>query len=114
MRANSGTRIVVAESSYRSNNNKQSCRFSFKIKNVVEFGFISRLFIFDYNNFNSFHPRLKFMMKIGGTSLNFFKLKIINRDGQLMFGWYHKPTFSDRILNYHSKHPIAQKRGVIN
>jgi len=54
------------------------------------------------------------MMKIGGTSLNFLKLKIINRDGQLMFGWYHKPTFSDRILNYHSKHPIAQKRGVIN
>jgi len=53
------------------------------------------------------------MMEIEGTSLNFLKLKIINRDGQLIFGWYYKSTFSGRILNYHSKHPIAQKRGVI-
>jgi len=46
------------------------------------------------NNFNSFQPRLKFTIEIGRTSLNFLELKIINRDDQLIFDWYHKPTFS--------------------
>jgi len=52
-------------------------------------------------------------MEIGKTSLNFLELKIINRDGQFIFDWYHKPTFLGRFLNYHSKHPISQKKGVI-
>jgi len=52
-------------------------------------------------------------MEIGGTSFNFLELKIINRDGQLIFDWYHKPTFSGKFLNYYSNHPISQKKGVI-
>jgi len=59
----------------------------------------------NYNNFNSFHPKLKFRIEIGETSFNSLELKIINRDGQLIFDWYHKPTFSGRFLNYHSKYP---------
>jgi len=65
------------------------------------------------NKFNAFHPRLKFTMEIGGTSLNFLEVSIINKNEQLMFDWYHKPTFSGRLLNYHSKHPMMHKRGVI-
>jgi len=61
------------------------------------------------NNFNPFHPRLKFTMEIGGTSLNFLESKIINRDGQLIFDWYHKLTFSGRFLNYYSKLDIPEE-----
>jgi len=65
------------------------------------------------NKFNAFHPRLKFTMEIGGTSLNFSEISILIRNRQLMFDWYHKPTFSRRLLNYHSKHSMMHKRGVI-
>jgi len=64
-------------------------------------------------NFNSFHPRLKFTLENGGTSLNFLELTMINRDGKLIFDWFHKPTYSGRLLNFHSKHPMSQKRGII-
>ena len=29
------------------------------------------------------------------------------------FDWYRKPTFSDRFLNFHSNHPLTQKKGTI-
>jgi len=31
----------------------------------------------------------------------------------MIFDWYQKPTFSGRILNYFSQHPVTQKRGVV-
>jgi len=63
--------------------------------------------------FNSFHPRLKFTLENGGNSLNFLELTMINRGGKLIFDWFHKPTYSGRLLNFHSKHPMSQKRGII-
>jgi len=63
--------------------------------------------------FNSFHSRLKFTMEVGSSQLNFLELTIINRNGFIIFDWYKKSIFSGRILNYHSQHPITQKRGVI-
>jgi len=65
------------------------------------------------HNFNSFHPRLKFTLKNGGASLNFLELTMINRDGKLIFDWFHKPTYSGRLLNFYSKRPMSQKRGII-
>jgi len=65
------------------------------------------------HNFNTFHPRLKFTLENGDTSLDFLELTMINRDGKLIFDWYHKPTYSGRLLNFHSKHPMSQKRDVI-
>jgi len=65
------------------------------------------------HNFNSFHPRLHFTMEVGGRELNFLDLTIINRRGQLMFNWYHKPTFSGRYLNFHSQHPFTHKKGTM-
>jgi len=65
------------------------------------------------HKFNSFHPRLKFTLENGGTSLDFLEITMINRDGKLIFDWYHKPTYSGRLLNFHSKHPLSQKRGII-
>jgi len=57
--------------------------------------------------FNSFHLRLKFTLENGGTSLDFLELTMINRDGKLIFDWYHKPTYPGRLLNFHSKHPMS-------
>jgi len=65
------------------------------------------------HNFNTFHPRLKFTLENDGTSLNFLEITMINRDGKLIFDWYHKPTYSGRLLNFYSKHPLSQKRGII-
>jgi len=65
------------------------------------------------HKFNSFHTRLKFTMEVGDRELNFLEVKIINRDGGMIFDWYHKPTFSGRFLNFWSQHPITHKKGVI-
>jgi len=62
------------------------------------------------HKFNSFHTRLKFTMEVGGKELNFLELKIINKDGEIIFDWYHKPSFSGRLLNFHSQHPIIHKK----
>jgi len=35
--------------------------------------------------FNSFHTRFKFTMEVGGKELNFLELKIINKDGEMIF-----------------------------
>jgi len=63
--------------------------------------------------FDFFRPKLKFTMKIGGILLNFLKLTFINRDRKLIFDWFHKPTFSGKFLNFHSKHPEIHKRDDI-
>ena len=63
--------------------------------------------------FNSFHPRLQFMIEIGGEKINFLDITLIKNDTKINIDWYHKPTFSGRYLNYLSLHPITQKRGTI-
>jgi len=65
------------------------------------------------NRFNSFHPRMQFTIEIGGNRLNFLDATIINDNNVLEFDWYMKPTFSGRMLNYLSNHPLTQKRGVV-
>jgi len=64
-------------------------------------------------SFNSFHPRLKFTLEIGGDVLNFLDLTLIKKEGRLIFNWYRKPTFSGRFLNFHSHHPFLHKKGTI-
>jgi len=65
------------------------------------------------DQFNSYHPRLKFTIEIGGDVINFLDLTLIKRDGKLMFSWYQKPTFSGRFLNFHSYHSFSHKKGTI-
>jgi hypothetical protein len=65
------------------------------------------------DNFNSFHPRLQFTIEIGNNRLNFLDTTIILNERSVEFDWYHKPTFSGRYLNFHSWHPVTQKRGVV-
>jgi len=65
------------------------------------------------SKFNSYHPRLKFTLEIGGSNLNFLDLTIIKKEGYLIFDWFQKPTFSGRYLNYSSQHPFTHKKGTI-
>ncbi|KYQ58861.1 hypothetical protein ALC60_02132, partial [Trachymyrmex zeteki] len=62
---------------------------------------------------NSFHPRLQFTLELSGEKLEFLDTTIIISNRKFVFNWYRKPTFSGRFLNFHSNHPIAQKKGTI-
>lgn len=67
--------------------------------------------------FNRFHPRLQFTLEQENNvfSLPFLDIKVIRQiDGTLLTDWYHKPTFSERFLNYYSEHPVQQKINIIN
>lgn len=68
------------------------------------------------STFNDYHPRLKFTLEIEkDNKLPFLDLLIIRQnDGHLITDWYHKPTFSERFLNYNSDHPQSQKINIIN
>jgi len=86
-----------------------SCIFYFTYVNGIAFT-AANFFLNDFlNGFNSFHPRLKFTMKVEGDILNFLDLSLNKRDGRLIFNWYQRPTFSGRFLNFESQH----KRGTI-
>ncbi|XP_050315966.1 uncharacterized protein LOC126750390 [Anthonomus grandis grandis] len=65
--------------------------------------------------FNSFHPRLQFTIEQEiNCSLPFLDVKVIrSTDGTIKTDWYQKPTFSERILNYFSEHPMTHKINVI-
>jgi len=66
------------------------------------------------HTFNSFHTRLQFTIEIPETnSLNFLDITIIVNKEHLEFNWFRKPTFSGRLLNFHSCHPLTHKKGVI-
>ena len=66
-------------------------------------------------NFNSYHPRLKFTFELEiDNTLPFLNLLIIkNQDGTLVTNWFRKNTFSGRYLNFHSNHPFKQKIAII-
>jgi len=64
--------------------------------------------------FNSFHPRLQFIIEVSeGDRLNFLDVTLIKMKNNLIFDWYHKSTFSGRYLNFLSQHPLSQKRATI-
>jgi len=74
---------------------------------------LSNMIDFILTTFNSFHPRLQFTLKVGSNSINFLDVTIINNNNCLELDWNHKPTFSERYLNYLSSHPISHKKGII-
>jgi len=51
--------------------------------------------------FNSQHPRLQITMEVWWYDrLNFLDVTVIRDNELIEFNWYHKPTFSDRYLNF--------------
>jgi len=65
------------------------------------------------NIFNTYHPRLKFTVEVGGEQINFLDTTLIKNRNTIIYDWYHKPTFSGRYLNFYSNHPHSQKIGTI-
>ena len=63
--------------------------------------------------FNAFHPRLQFTVERGGKTINFLDVTVSVNNNRFNFDWYRKPTFSGRFLNFHSNHPLTQKKGTI-
>jgi len=86
--------------------NKLNFKPTFYFRYVDDIGLAAPLSSFNdlLEKFNSFYPRFKFIIKIGGYIINFLDLILIKRDEKLMFNWYQKPTFSGRFLNIHSHH----------
>lgn len=67
------------------------------------------------SNFNSYHPKIQFTIeKENKNCISFLDVLVIRRGNNIITDWYHKPTFSERFLNYTSKHPLKQKINIIN
>jgi len=66
--------------------------------------------------FNSYHPKLQFTLeKEKEKTIPFLDVLVIrNEDGIIDTNWYHKPTFSERYINYFSLHPLKDKINIIH
>jgi len=64
--------------------------------------------------FNSFHKRLQFTLEIGiNNKINILDITIILDDQKILFDRYKKSTNTGRYINYHSQHPLSQKRNIV-
>lgn len=64
--------------------------------------------------FNAYHNRLKFTVEHEkNRSLQFLDLTLNILNNKFHIDWYHKETFSGRILSYFSNHPLCHKIGTI-
>jgi len=72
-------------------------RYVDDIATAVHYTQIDRLL----NIFNSFHPRIQFIIKIGGNKLNFLDITLIKNNNKIEFDWFHKSTLSGRYLVYY-------------
>jgi len=64
--------------------------------------------------FNSFHVRLQFTLEMSvNNRINFLDVAIILDEQRISFDRYEKPTNTGRYINYHSQHPLSQKRSII-
>ena len=59
-------------------------------------------------------PCFQFTTELRGKKLKFLDTTILIRNNQFVFNWYHKPTFSDRFLNFYSNHPISKKGTIFS
>lgn len=64
--------------------------------------------------FNNFSTDLQFTCEIENNGKISFLDTLLIRDGSnIIFDWYQKPTFSGRILNFDSNHPMHQKVAMV-
>ena len=64
--------------------------------------------------FNSYHDRLKFTYELQNHGkISFLDILLIRKGNTIITDWFQKPTFSGRLLNYNSNHPIQQKISII-
>ncbi len=64
--------------------------------------------------FNSYHSRLQFTYEVEENgSLPFLDVRVIRDSNNVIFDWFRKTTWSGRMLNFNSMHPISQKRAIV-
>ncbi len=60
---------------------------------------------------NSFHPLVQCTVEIQkkktDNSIEFLDTTVVNCGERIKTKWFHKPIASNRLLNFHSKHPKA-------
>lgn len=64
---------------------------------------------------NSYDENVQFTVELEDEttkSINFLDLTVYNEVNRLKTNWYHKAIASNRILNFHSKHPKNMVRNV--
>lgn len=67
------------------------------------------------NKLNSYDENVQFTVEVqdpATKSINFLDLKVHNEGTRLKTNWYHKSIASNRILNFHTKHPKNMVRNV--
>lgn len=66
------------------------------------------------NIFNSFHPKLQFTVEMeDNCKIPFLDILLIREQNVIITDWYHKPTFSERFLNFNSSHSFSHKINII-
>ena len=67
------------------------------------------------NTFNSYNHKIQFTVEEeSDNKLCFLDVLIIRTGENIKTNWYQKPTYSGRILNFYSHHPLHYKINVIN
>jgi len=62
------------------------------------------------NKFNNYNDGMKFTLEpMNNNSISFLDLNIILEENKRTIDWYHKKTFSGRLLSYYSSHPFCHK-----
>ena len=67
------------------------------------------------DDINKLHPALKFTVEReedGNSPV--LDMRLINENGHLSSTWYHKPTDTGLIMNFHSLAPKRYKRSVVS
>ena len=68
-----------------------------------------------YDEINKLHPVLKFTMeREKDGNIPVLDMRLINENGHLSSTWYHKPTDTGLIMNFHSLAPKRYKRSVVS
>jgi len=66
------------------------------------------------DTFNDCHDRLQFTVELEvNKSLSFLDLRLEVVHNEIIIDWYHKETFSGRLLSFYSNHPQCHKIGTI-
>ena len=63
------------------------------------------------NTFNTYHEKIQFIRETENEnqSISFLDIFLTRKNNQIITDWYQKPTFSGRLLNYESNHPMHKK-----
>lgn len=63
--------------------------------------------------FNAYDRRLNFIFAKNNGKLSSLELQLMRNESKIFYHWPHKSTYSGRILNFNSNHPISEKRAMV-